>query len=622
MTGSLQAAALRRAYLAGRSTPDAVVTEVHDRIAARGDDAVWIHLVDPAQARAAARALAARYAGRELPPLYGLPFAVKDNIDVAGLPTTAACAGFASVATRTAPAVQRLLDAGALLVGKTNLDQFATGLTGTRSPYGIVRNPFDPAVISGGSSSGSAVAVAAGLVTFALGTDTAGSGRVPAGLTGTVGVKPSRGLVSTRGVVPACRSLDCVSVFALSVADGAAVLAVAGGRDADDPWSRDLPVPPAAPRRDGLVGLRIGVPDPQSLDFAGDRGAREGFAAAIARLEALGVRTVPVDLDPFVAVGTLLYQGPWIAERMVDLEEFVRSEPGALHPVTAQVLAGAAAVTGVDVFRGEHALAEARVRTAPVWAGVDAIIVPTAPTAPTIEAVLGDPIRQNAALGRYTNFVNLLDLAAVAVPSTIAPGGVPRGVTFLAPAGSDTLLLGLAAAWQRDVGLPVGATGESLEFEPADVASTAPPVAAPDEVLLAVVGAHLEGEPLHPVLTGLGGRLHARTRTARRYRLFALPGEPGAPARPGLVRVSTRGEQIAAEVYRLPVVELGALVAGIPAPLGIGTVELDDGSSVLGFLCEEVATRTARDITAHGGWRAFLASERPDPAALDVTRTV
>jgi allophanate hydrolase len=464
MIGSLQRATLHRAYRSGRLSPPDVVAAVYDRIAARGEDHVWIHLLSREEAISQAQELEQRFAGGPLPPLYGLPFGVKDNVDVAGLPTTAACPRLAYVAEETAPVVARVLDAGAMLIGKTNLDQFATGLTGTRSAYGIVRNPFDERVIAGGSSSGSAVAVAAGLVTFAIGTDTAGSGRVPAGLTGTVGVKPSRGLVSSRGIVPACRSLDCPSVFALSVADGAAVLAVVAGPDAADPYSRALPAPPATPRWTDLTCLRVGVPDPAALEMT-DEDARRAFAAARERLAAIGVQVIAVDLGPFVEAGSLLYDGPWVAERVAGLETFIVEHADALHPVTREVLAGADRLTGVDVFRGMHALARARTATTPVWDAVDVLMVPTAPGAPLIEDVLADPIGENAALGRFTNFVNLLDLAGLAVPSTTTPAGVPVGVTFLGRAGSDALLAGLGDVWQRAGGLALAVTADELEPE-------------------------------------------------------------------------------------------------------------------------------------------------------------
>jgi allophanate hydrolase len=592
---SLERTALHHAYRTGALTPEDVVADVYDRIAARGQDAVWIHLVPREEALAAARDLVRRFPGSDLPPLFGLPFGVKDNVDVAGLPTTAACPEFAYVPAETAPVVQRALAAGAVLIGKTNLDQFATGLSGTRSPYGIVRNPHHPDVIAGGSSSGSAVAVAAGLVTFAIGTDTAGSGRVPAGLTGTVGVKPSRGLVSTRGIVPACRSLDCASVFALTVDDGAAVLAVLAGPDPQDPFSRDLPLPPGEPTAVDLAGLRVGVlaaPD-VAADFAGDGEAAAAYAASVDRLVAAGSSAVPVDLSTFLDVAALLYDGPWIAERTAGIGDFVAARPDAVHPVTRQVLAAGGRVSGSDVFRGLHALAEARRRTAGVWDDVDALMVPTAPTAPTIEQMLADPLGANAVLGRFTNFANLLDLAGIAVPSEVTSAGVPVGVTFLAPAGADGLLLGLGAAWQAVVGLPL-ATGHA-------------PAPRPHESLLAVVGAHLEGEPLHADLLGLGARLSERTATAAEYRLYALPST-GGPSRPGLVRVPAEGSAIEAEVYRMPVESLGRLVTGVPAPLAIGTVRLADGRGVPGFLCEQAGIDGSADITAFGGWRAYVRS--------------
>jgi allophanate hydrolase len=616
MIDSLQRAPLQRAYRAGSLTPEDVVEEVYARIAARGDDGVWIHLRDRQPTLAAARDLIRRFPGPELPPLFGLPFAVKDNIDVAGIPTTAACPKFAYVPDRTAPVVQRVLAAGAILIGKTNLDQFATGLSGTRSPYGVVGNPYDPTVIAGGSSSGSAVAVAAGLVSFSLGTDTAGSGRVPAGLTGTVGVKPSRGLVSTRGIVPACRSLDCPSVFALSVADGAGVLAVLAGPDSEDPYSRDLPLPPAVPPRIGFEGMRVGVPEVRDVvsDFDGDVAAAALFEEALHRLDRLGARLVPVDLGPFLEVGALLYDGPWLAERSADLEPFVNEHPEALHPVVRAVLDGARRVSGADAYRGAHSLAQARRQLDPTWDRIDALMVPTTPTAPTIQRMLADPIRANAALGRFTNFVNLLDLAGISVPSEATQDGLPVGVTFLAPAGADGLLLQLASAWQEAAARPVDGAGHVLDGAGASqqVGKASGGGVDQDEVLLAVVGAHLRGEPLNPDLVRLGARLHAEIPTAREYRLYALAEEPGRPPRPGLVRVPAGGpgarHSVPTEVYRIPVGALGRLMAGVRAPLGIGTVRLADGSQVLGFLCEQAGLEGATDISEHGGWRAYRAS--------------
>jgi allophanate hydrolase len=469
--GSLQVAAVRQLHGAGVS-PAEVLDTVLDRIEDRGDDAVWITLRDRADVLRDAAELAQRWpepAGR--PPLYGVPFAVKDNIDVAGLPTTAGCPDFAYRPARSAPLVERLLAAGAVLVGKTNMDQFATGLTGTRSPYGVCATPFDSGYIAGGSSSGSAVAVAAGLVSLAIGTDTAGSGRVPAALCNVVGLKPSRGLVSTLGIVPACPSLDCASVFALSTADASAVLAVIAGHEPADPWSvRYRPVPAVAARP------RVGVP--RELEFGGDGEAAALFSDGLDRLSTLGATLVPVDLEPFLAAGRLLYQA-WVAERWAHLGRFVTARPESVHPVTRQVLSAGAAYSGADAFRAIHSVQATRAVTAPVWERVDALIVPTVPTTFTIARVLADPIETNAFLGYYSQFCNLLDLAAVAVPNgfTSAIGreraersgargqaagtgkhGLPMGVSFLAPAGHDGRLADLAGAFHARLDLPVGAT--------------------------------------------------------------------------------------------------------------------------------------------------------------------
>jgi allophanate hydrolase len=452
------------AELAGRYRagvhPAEVVEGVLGRIASRGEDHVWITLRPAASLVAEAEGLVRRWPDpRARPPLFGVPFAVKDNIDVAGLPTTAGCPGYAYLPAASAPLVTRLQEAGAVLVGKTNLDQFATGLSGTRSPYGACESPLVPGLISGGSSSGSAVAVAAGLVPVAIGTDTAGSGRVPAALTGTFGVKPSRGLVSTLGVVPACASLDCPSVFAGSAADALAVLAVIAGHEPEDPWSRRLPVPSGVAGRpvsmrvpSGVAGrpvpMRIGVP--RELDFHGDEAARTAFLAATARLADLGHRLVRVDLDPFLAAGSLLYDGPWIAERLAAVGDFADSHPDQVHPVTLQVLRGGRGFDAVDAFRGLHRLRELRAQTGPAWAAMDVLAVPTVPTTFTIAEMLADPIGRNTVLGRYTTFANLLDLAAVAVPCGFTSAGRPHGITLLAPAGGDAMLAALAAT----LGLP------------------------------------------------------------------------------------------------------------------------------------------------------------------------
>ncbi|WP_029007467.1 allophanate hydrolase [Azospirillum halopraeferens] len=594
---SLDIASLRARYLSGAVTPRAVAESVLNRIAAYGDDAVWIARESEVAVLTAAEALAAR-SPAEL-PLYGIPFAVKDNIDVAGLRTTAACPEFAYEPRESAAVVQRLTAAGALFVGKTNLDQFATGLVGVRSPFGAVRNSFDPAYVSGGSSSGSAVAVAAGLVSFALGTDTAGSGRVPAAFNNIVGLKPTCGLLSTRGVVPACRSLDCVSVFALTVADAAAVGAVAAGYDAHDAFSRpeadrvDLsPVRPAP--------FRFAVPLPDQLQFFGNQHTPRLFVDAIARLKALGGTAVAVDFAPFLEAARLLYEGPRVAERTAAVGDFLAAHPGVGHPVVRAIIEAGGARSAVEAFRADYRLRELARAVAPVWRRADVLLTPTAGTIYTIAEVEAEPVRLNSNLGTYTNFMNLLDLCGVAVPSGFQPDGLPFGITLAAPAFAEPQVLGIAAAFHEATGLPLGATG----------VPQAPPEPAPEpgprrgRVRVAVVGAHMTGLPLNHELTARGGRLVRSTRTSSAYRLYALPGT--RPARPGLVRTG-EGGAIEVEVWEMPAAGFGELVAGIPAPLGIGTLELEDGGTVQGFLCEACAAAGAEDITAYGGWRAWLA---------------
>ena len=578
---------LRAAYAAGATRPSAVVEAVLARIAARGEDAVWIG--GPLAARA--RAAAARLDGADPAalPLFGVPFAVKDNIDVEGIATTAACPDFAHAPGESATVVARLEAAGAVLIGKTNLDQFATGLSGCRSPYGVPPNALAPGMIPGGSSSGSATAVAAGLVSFSLGTDTAGSGRVPAMLQNLVGLKPSRGLISTQGVVPACRTLDCVSVFALSCADAAAVLAVAEGFDAADAYSR--------PRGAAAAAVRtLGVPRPDQRLFDGDRAAAGLYEATLARAEALGFAVEVVDLEPFLEAARLLYEGPWVAERTAAIREIVEMRPDILHPVIRMIIGGGLEPTAVDAFEAMYRLAELRRATEPVWARVDALLLPTAPTAYTVEAMLADPITLNARLGRYTNFMNLLDLCGLAVPAGFLPSGAGFGVTLVGPAFAEAGLLAAGDALHRAAETGAGAGRWPL------------PETTPTASLrfgLVVCGAHMRGLPLNGQLTALGGRFVREAATTPDYRLYALPG--GGVARPGLLRTGD-GASVAVELWDLPPEAVGTLLAAIPAPLGLGPVRLSDGATHTGFLCEAAATTGARDITEHGGWRAFLAA--------------
>lgn len=595
-----------------RATPESLITAAVGRLRSARDPA-WIHLASDAQLRdqfdALARMAAAR--GRATLPLYGVPFAVKDNIDIAGWPTTAACPAFRHTAARTATVVQRLLDHGAIVIGKTNLDQFATGLVGTRSPYGVVPNAFDARYVSGGSSSGSAVAVARGLVPFALGTDTAGSGRVPAGLNNLVGLKPTRGRFSTLGVVPACRTLDCVSVFATTVADAASIGQLLEGFDAEDPYSRR---PPSKPPRALPVdpgSLRIGVP--RELDFDGDRQAGAAFEASLGALRRLGTTLVPFDAAVLHDVTALLYDGPWIAERHLVVRDLLQRDPQAIHPVVRDVVMPARTMSADLAFEGHYRLAALQRQTEPLWDRFDLIVVPTVPAAWTIEQVLADPVALNSRLGRYTNFVNLLDWCALALPAARRADGLPAGITMLAPAWHDEALIAFGRSWQSREPWPIGTSRRlPVADDPAGSSSTA---AGPESnpqgidvastIRLAVVGAHLTGMPLNGQLTSRGAVLVGETRTAAGYRLFAL--KDSVPPKPGLLRVRG-GSPILVELWDMPAAAFGSFVAGIPPPLGIGTLELNDGRRVLGFICEPIALDDAIDITAFGGWRAYLSS--------------
>jgi len=584
------------AHRSGAITPEETVARSFARIRAHADPAVFISLREEADAIALARALSAGgFADR---PLYGVPVAVKDNIDVAGLPTTAACPAFSYRPERDARVVTRLRRAGAIVIGKTNLDQFATGLVGVRSPYGVPRNPFRADLIPGGSSSGSAVAVAAGLVPVALGTDTAGSGRVPAGLNNIVGLKPSPGLVSTVGLVPACRSLDCVSVFAHTTDDAWAVLEAIAGPDREDPFSRTL--------RLGTLGavpphIRIGVPRPSDRMFFGDARASAAFEAALRLVAGLGAALVDVDLAPFFETARLLYDGPWLAERATAVGEFIASHPDDVHPVTRAIISAGADILAKDAFRGFYRLAALRSKARDALGAVDVLMVPTAPAAYTVAEIEADPVRLNGNLGTYTNFANLLDLAGLAVPAAIAADGTPFGVTFLAPAGHDFLLASLGRQFHAQAGLPLGALGAA--HPPLEPVAPAP---RPGEIAIAVVGAHLSGMALNGELRELGGRFLEQTATSADYRLFALPT---TPPKPGLLRVAAgQGVAVGCEIWALSAEGFGRFVAAIPPPMSIGTLSLADGRAVKGFLVEAGPTAGAPDISHFGGWRAFMAS--------------
>lgn len=569
--------------------------------AAEGDrHHAWIHRLPEQAVLAQALRLEADPAARSL-PLYGAPFAVKDNIDAAGYPTTAGCPAFSYTADTTATAVQRLLDAGAILIGKTNLDQFATGLVGTRSPYGACANAFDPRYIAGGSSSGSAVAVALNLVSFALGTDTAGSGRVPAGFNNIIGLKPTRGAISTAGVVPACRSLDCVSIFAFTAHDALNVYQVACGYDAADSYSRH----PAPSVHAPAAQFRCGVPRASQLDFCGDAEAARMFSQSIELIERAGGSIIEIDYAPFREAAALLYQGPWVAERLAAIREFFSAHQNEMHPVTRAIIGSGANYSAVDAFNAAYHLQDLKRQAASEMKKTDVLAVPTTPTIYTIDQVDADPVGLNSNLGLYTNFANLFDLAAIAVPAGMRADGLPAGTTLIAPAFSELLLCDLGARLHHLSGVTLGATPFALP----ETTSESLNAAEDAYVTVAVVGAHLSGMPLNHQLTDRGARLFGITRTAPHYRLYLLPD--ATPPKPGLLRYADEsGCAIEVELWRMPVEHFGSFVAQIPAPLAIGTLVLEDKSTAQGFLCEGHAVTRARDISGFGSWRNFIASQR------------
>jgi allophanate hydrolase len=574
---------------AGRVTAVTVAREALRRALAYDavQPQVWISRVPETEVITRAEAVDAAVRAGEVLPLAGVPFAVKDNIDVAGLPTTAGCPAFAYQPEDNAFVVERLLKAGAIVIGKTNLDQFATGLVGSRSPYGACGAAHNRTYISGGSSAGSAVAVAAGLVAFALGTDTAGSGRVPAALNGLIGFKPTKGRWSTTGLVPACRSLDCISVFTHEAADAALIDEVVAGFDAADIYSRRAPMeaPPLG------ASFKVGVPRPDQLLWFGDAQSPRLFDAAIARVKAMGGDIIEVDIAPLLDAAKLLYQGPWVAERAAAVETLLREAPDAIHPVVREIIEGGLAITAVEAFRGEYALRGHQRAAEAMWDHIDVLLAPTAATTYRGREVLAEPLVLNANLGRYTNFVNLLDMSAIALPAGFRDTLTGFGVSLIAPAFTDRRLLDLARRYEEIAPMP--------QTPPLDVDGVKP------TVKLCVVGAHLAGMPLHWQLTSRQATLVRACKTAPVYRLYAMAET--TPPKPALVHVGEGGGAIAVEVYALDVEAFGGFVAEVPAPLAIGTVTLDDGTDVKGFVAEPRALEGAKDITALGGWRAYVA---------------
>jgi allophanate hydrolase len=592
---------LKSAYADG-TRPTDIVEEVYRRIEAVDDPGIFIHLIDKQEVLGQAAGLGKYDASL---PLWGIPFVIKDNIDAGGKPTTAACPAYAYEADTDAFVVKKLREAGALLIGKTNLDQFATGLVGVRSPFQPPKNAVDPAIVPGGSSSGSAVAVGHGIVSFSLGTDTAGSGRVPAALNNIVGLKPTLGALSASGVVPACRTLDTISIFALTVEDAYCVYQAAAGYDETDAYSRQIPVtaPAPVPPR-----LRIGIPDAGSIEFCGDEAQEKSFRDTVALLKADGAEIVEVDFTPFYDVAHMLYEGAWVAERHTVIEDLMRDNLEAVHPVTRKIVGAALDLSATDAFRGIYRLKELARKTEPVLAELDLLCVPTMPTFYSVADLEADPVGPNSRNGTYTNFVNLLDMSGLAVPVAPRGDGRPGNVTLLASAGRDGFLAAVGSRLEQMAPHTLGATSWALpapvELQP-----------APDtgEIAIAVCGAHMSGMALNGELTGRGGRFLKSGETSDAYALYALAGGP--PKRPGLVRGAPgSGSHIELEIWALPAAEVGGFLAGIPAPLGLGTIELADGTSVTGFICEAVGTEGAENISHLGSWRKFMANAAGGPS--------
>ncbi len=586
---------LQRGYAEGSLTPEQLVDELQQRIERSSAFNIWTRRLTRDELQAYLDKLAG-CSPQDL-PLYGVPFAIKDNIDLAGIPTTAGCPEFSYTPDKSSCVVEKLIDAGAIPLGKTNLDQFATGLVGTRAvePYGVCKNAYQPDYISGGSSSGSAVALARGLVSFSLGSDTAGSGRVPAGFNNLVGVKPSKGLLSTTGLVPACRSLDCISIFALNPDDASKVLQLTAGYDPADPYSKPLTPQSVDPRASFICG----VPAEDQLQFFGNSAYQRCFKQAVKDIKALGGKFREIDFAPFIECARLLYEGPWVAERYAAIESQIEKNPAAVHPVVRQIIEPAAKASAVDAFKAEYRRAALHRKAYEMLAQLDFVLTPTAGTIYPISSVEEDPVTLNSNLGYYTNFMNLLDLAALAVPAGFTEDGLPFGVTLFGKAGCDKQLLGVASRYLEHTGFEMAATGTRWQPQPTE------PTEASNMISLAVCGAHLSGMPLNHQLRELGAELELSTHTADCYALYALAGGP--PFRPGLVRNEANGAAIEVEVWRLPGENLGAFMQQIPSPLGIGKVELKDGRWVQSFICEPYGLEGAENITGLGSWRVYMA---------------
>lgn len=591
---SMNLSALRTGYLQREWSLRDVIDTVIARCDAHADNPIWICRLTRDELDTYITQLEEK--DPVSLPLYGVPFAIKDNIDLAGVPTTAACREFAYTPEKSAFVVQLLIDAGAIPIGKTNLDQFATGLNGTRSPFGAPRNSFNKDYISGGSSSGSSVAVALGQVSFSLGTDTAGSGRVPAAFNNLIGVKPSRGLLSVSGVLPAGHSLDCVTLFCLNCNDAETLLALTAKFDAGDEYSRaaTLTMSATANRK-----LKIGIAQKEQLEFFGDAGYAAAYNAFVAGLSNQNVELVPTDISPLLECARLLYEGPYVAERYAAIEEFVTKTPQLMNPVVRAIIEPASRFDAISTFKTEYRRQQLQQQSRPLFRDIDCLLLPTAGALFTLQQLQEEPIKRNSELGYYTNFMNLLDLAAIAVPAGFTSARLPFGVTLIGTTFSDFELLAIAHRLLSSTPITEGATGQP--WKPAPLVN-----AGLGYLPIAVCGAHLSGMALNHQLLSRNARLLQETRSAPQYRLYALAGGP--PFRPGMIRVAENGAAIIVEVWEVPTEAVGSFLAGIGQPLGLGKIELENGQWVTAFICEGHTVATATDITDFGGWRAYMAS--------------
>ena len=594
---SMTIASLSEAYQKGSLTPAKLMADIRERTIKFAEHNIWIHLLTESEQLPYLEALKSKHP--DDCPLWGVPFAIKDNIDLMGIPTTAACKEFAYTPEKSATVVQQLIDAGAIPVGKTNLDQFATGLNGTRSPWGACRNSFNKDYVSGGSSAGSSVCVALGLATFSLGSDTAGSGRIPAAFNNLIGVKPSRGLLSATGMAPACRSLDCMTIFAYDADDANTILDVAEGYDEQDAYSRKNPFQNQKRHYGHYSGkLTVGIIPAAQLNFFGDSSYEKAYQDTLTNLAQNDFEFVEIDYEPFEEAAKLLYEGPWVAERYIATSPIIEDNPEAIFPVVRDIISGGKAPKATDLFKAEYRLNELKQICDKQLAQIDCLLTPTAGKCFTIDEMLADPIVHNSQLGQYTNFMNLLDLAAIAVPTQIADNGLPFGVTLAGNLFSDRRMLSIANRVHGLFDLAQGASQLPINKSSAAASSDN------QTIEVVVCGAHLEGQPLNWQLIERGATLVTKTQSASVYKLYALAGGP--PFRPGMVLDEENGASIEVEVWSMPVEQFGSFVAGVPAPLGIGKTRLIDGSEKSGFICEPYGIAGAEDITHLGGWRAYV----------------